>query len=66
MCLVPLAFQCHEEYPLVLASNRDEYFVPGRRHCQLGGQSTRIFSRVVIFRLVEAGRESIGPVNLLR
>ena len=26
MCLEPFAFQRHEEYPLVLASNRDEYF----------------------------------------
>lgn len=26
MCLLALAFQRHEEHPLVLASNRDEYF----------------------------------------
>jgi uncharacterized protein with NRDE domain len=56
MCLAVFAWQAHPEYPLVLASNRDEFYSRGTRPAAWWGQSVSLLAG----RDEEAGGSWLG------
>jgi uncharacterized protein with NRDE domain len=44
MCIAVLAWQCHPDYPLVLASNRDEFYARSTRPASWWGQSVSMLA----------------------
>jgi uncharacterized protein with NRDE domain len=44
MCLILVAWQCHPDYPLVVAANRDEFYVRRTRPASWWGQSVSLLA----------------------
>jgi uncharacterized protein with NRDE domain len=56
MCIAVLAWQSHPDYPLILASNRDEFYTRGTRPAAWWGQSVSLLAG----RDEEAGGTWVG------